>query len=132
MSHDAEEKNGSNTLIPLSDRGEISEVGSTQLPNLIMRAGDHAARRFVEFFGATIRNQNTREAYGQAIGQFCQWCEARRLEFASINPIAVAAYIENLLSKRSAPTVKQHLAAIRMLFDWMVIGHVVRVNPAWS
>ena len=30
------------------------------------------------------------------------------------------------------PTVKQHLAAIRMLFDWLVIGQVVATNPAHS
>ena len=30
------------------------------------------------------------------------------------------------------PTVKQHLAAIRMLFDWLVVGQVVAINPAHS
>ena len=30
----------------------------------------------------------------------------------------------------SKPTVKQHLAALRMLFDWLVVGHVIDVNPA--
>jgi len=30
----------------------------------------------------------------------------------------------------SKPTVKQHLAAIRMLFDWLVLGQVVPMNPA--
>ena len=42
----------------------------------------------------------------------------------------VAAYIEELQGKCSAPTVKQHLACIRMLFDWLVIGHVMASNPA--
>jgi site-specific recombinase XerC len=28
------------------------------------------------------------------------------------------------------PTVKQHLAAIRTLFDWLIIGQVLAVNPA--
>lgn len=50
----------------------------------------------------------------------------------TISPVAVAAYIESLSTKRSAPTVKQHLAAIRMLFDWLVTGHVVPINPASS
>jgi integrase/recombinase XerD len=31
---------------------------------------------------------------------------------------------------RSAPTVKQHLACIRMLFDWLVTGQIVASNPA--
>ena len=30
----------------------------------------------------------------------------------------------------SPPTVKQHLAALRMLLDWLVTGHVIDVNPA--
>jgi hypothetical protein len=34
----------------------------------------------------------------------------------------VAAYIEALGKDFEKPTVKQHLAAIRMLFDWLVIG----------
>jgi integrase/recombinase XerD len=34
--------------------------------------------------------------------------------------------------KLSPPSVKQHLAAIRMLFDWLVTGHVIYTNPAHS
>jgi integrase len=30
----------------------------------------------------------------------------------------------------SRPTAKQHLAAIRMLFDWLVVGQVLAINPA--
>ena len=43
-----------------------------------------------------------------------------------IEPVVVAAYVEKLLKDGlSKPTVKQHLAAIRMLFDWMVTGGVL-------
>jgi len=49
-----------------------------------------------------------------------------------VQPVHVAAYIELLQAKRSAPTVKQHLACIRMLFDWLVIGQVMPTNPAHS
>jgi site-specific recombinase XerD len=44
----------------------------------------------------------------------------------------ISAYVEELHSTRSAPTVKQHLAAVKMLFDWLVIGQVVSTNPASS
>jgi site-specific recombinase XerC len=44
--------------------------------------------------------------------------------------VHVAAYIEGLQATAAKPTVKQHLAAIRMLFDWLIIGHVLAVNPA--
>jgi len=40
------------------------------------------------------------------------------------------AFIEELRGEFTAATVKQHLAALRMLFDWLVTGHVLEVNPA--
>src|ERR1051326_6337434 len=46
--------------------------------------------------------------------------------------VIVSAYIEDVEATPAPPTVKQHLAAIRMLFDWFVIGQVMEVNPASS
>ena len=40
----------------------------------------------------------------------------------------MAAYIRT--HPGSAPTVKQHLAPIRVLCDWLVIHQVLPVNPA--
>ena len=51
---------------------------------------------------------------------------------SAVQPAHVAAYIELLARERSAPTAKQRLAAIRHLFDWLVIGQVVKANPAAS
>ena len=97
------------------------------------RAGDRASWRFIEFFIANIRNKNTRAAYAQAIGQFFVWSERRGIvELARVRPVVISAYIEEMQATHSPPTVKQHLAAIRMLFDWFVIGQVIEVNPASS
>ena len=91
----------------------------------------NAARRFIEFFTANIRNPNTRKAYLHAIEGFAAWCEFSGLtDLQDIEPVHVAAYIETLQLRLAAPSVKQHLAAIRMLFDWLVIGQVIAVNPA--
>lgn len=103
---------------------------SWQPPALIAAAGEQASRRFLEFFTVTIRNPNTRAAYAQACGQFFAWCEERRFELDTIEPMVVAAYIEQLGKVRAPQTVKQHLAAIRMLFDWLVTGQVLPHNPA--
>ena len=102
------------------------------VPALVAAAGKRASRRFVEFFTANIRNRNTREAYSRAINAFLAWCDAEAgLALDMIEPVVVAAYVEKLLKHGlSKPTVKQHLAAIRMLFDWMVTGGVLAVNPA--
>jgi len=46
--------------------------------------------------------------------------------------VHVAAYVEKLQKDLSRPSVKQQLAAIRMLFDYLVVGQVVPTNPASS
>ena len=102
------------------------------LPAIVQRAGPAAAERLVEFFTAQIRNPNTRAAYGTAVTRFFTWCDARGLELNQISPIAVATYIEGLQDTASAPTVKQHLAALRHLFDWLVVGQILPTNPASS
>jgi site-specific recombinase XerD len=105
--------------------------GSVVVPAVIAAAGDHAARRFLEFFAANIRNRNTRLAYYRAVCTFFAWVDRHRIgELADIEPIHVAAYVEVLQETASKPTVKQHLAAIRMLFDWLITGQVLAVNPA--
>lgn len=104
-----------------------------QFPALIARADARTRGRFLEFFTVNIRNPNTRAAYGRAAAHFLAWCEARGLaELAQVQPIHVAAYIEELQSKVAKTTVKQHLATVRMLFDWLVTGQVVPSNPAHS
>ncbi|TWT61662.1 site-specific tyrosine recombinase XerD [Rubinisphaera italica] len=105
-------------------------LSNRSIPFVVIQAGDNAARRFVEFFTATIRNRNTREAYARAVWRFFEWCEHREIALSAIEPILVACYIEELCTEASAPTVKLHLAAIRMLFDWLVTGHIVAMNPA--
>jgi site-specific recombinase XerD len=104
---------------------------SVAVPVMIASAGDHAVRRFLEFFAAQIRNKNTRMAYHRAACHFFAWVEQHQIgELADIEPIHVAAYIEGLQTTAAKPTVKLHLAAIRMLFDWLIIGQVLAVNPA--
>ncbi len=89
------------------------------------------ARRFAEFFGAHIRNANTRRAYLGAVASFSTWCETRGWhDLSRLQPLQVAAYIEELQGSLSPPSIKQHLAALRMLFDWLVLGQVLPSNPA--
>jgi len=106
-------------------------AGSGSLPKLFLRSPE-AGKRFWEFFTANIRNRNTRKAYFIAVAQFSDWCESRKLSLDRVQPVHVAAYVEHLMQDHAKPTVKQHLAAIRMLFDWLVTGQVIPVNPAHS
>lgn len=99
------------------------------LPALFALASD-GGRRFWEFFTVNIRNRNTRRAYFLAAGRFSAWCAERHLPLDQVEPVHVAAYIEQLGRQLAKPSVKQHLAALRMLFDWLVTGQVMRANPA--
>lgn len=108
----------------------LAQTSAYALPILIDQAGEVAQYRFIEFFTATIRNPNTRRAYHTAIAQFFSWAHSKGLILETINSLHIATYIESLQRHTSAPTVKQHLAAIRSLFDWLVTGQVLAMNPA--
>ena len=111
----------------------ISPTNPERIPAMVSASGEQGLRRFVEFFTVNIRNANTRKVYHRNSCQFLGWCAAQGIEeLTEIQPTDVAAYIEGLQERLSAPTVKQHLAAIRMLFDWLVTGQVVPINPATS
>jgi integrase/recombinase XerD len=117
---------------PISPPPALIRAGLETLPAIIRARGERASRRFIEFFTASIRNRNTRMAYGRAVKQFFNWCDERRLELVDIEAITVATYIEQLGSTASKPTVKQHLAAIRQLFDYLTTGGILENNPAAS
>ena len=103
------------------------------LPAIVAEAPEPTRVRFLEFFAAAIRNPNTRRAYAHAVGEFLAWCaQAGVRSMTEVQPLHVAAWIELQTRTLSAPTVKQHLAAIRHLFDWLVVGQVVPHNPAAS
>jgi site-specific recombinase XerD len=64
---------------------------------------------------------------------FLRWCEGQGItRLQNVPPVHVAAYVEHLAKEMSPPSVKQHLACIRMLFDWLVTGQVMPSNPAHS
>ena len=94
--------------------GFADELVGREAPDLVAAAGDRAAYRFLEFFTAQIRNPHTRRAYVRAVSEFCAWLGAHGVpSIAAVGSIHVAAYVEDLGHRHSAPAVKQHLAAIR-------------------
>jgi site-specific recombinase XerD len=115
---------------PMSERTLVLQKAEPfQVPAIIADVGPEATKRFFEFFTVPIRNKNTRIAYYQAIGQFVDWCQrAGFSNLEDIEPIHVAAYIEQHLG--SAATIKQHMAAIRMMFSWLTEKGILAINPA--
>jgi class 3 adenylate cyclase/site-specific recombinase XerC len=112
---------------------QLVPITTPRVPELVAAAGARAGIRFLEFFAANIRNPHTRRAYARAADEFLAWCAAAGVpSIGAVQPVHVATWIEAGTRELAAPSVKQRLAAIRHLFDWLVTGQVVPVNPAAS
>jgi site-specific recombinase XerD len=107
-----------------------SMPNNSQRDNLLSLVCSEVAETYIDFFTSTIRNRNTRAAYARACWQFFEWCAAHGLELTSVRPFHVAAWIEDFPG--SKPTVKQKLAAVRMLYDFLVVRQITPSNPAHS
>src|SRR6202453_1911828 len=110
---------------------QLAPITASYAPALIAASGPRASYRFLEFFTAKIRNRHTRRAYTRSATEFFDWLAMKGvMQLADIESIHVATYIEELSRARSPPTAKLRLAALRHLFDWMVIGQIMPTNPA--
>jgi site-specific recombinase XerC len=100
------------------------------VPALVADVGPRAAKRFANFFGSNRQRQHPRGLPARLSG-LLRRCDANGLdELAAIEPIHVGAYVKSMAGKFEKPTINQHLAAIRMLFDYLVVGQILAINPA--
>jgi site-specific recombinase XerD len=120
----------STELVPATSRKIADLNDCSGLPAIIDQGGGAARFAWDEFFQAEIRSELTRKAYTHAVRLFLGWCEARGVELVQITPGMVGQYFND--HPGSPSTKKQHLAAVRKLFDKLVIRHVVVINPAHS
>ena len=107
---------------------------SEQLPAPLFTPTPRPPQRMLEFFTAQINNPHTRRAYLNAARRFAAWCQDHRIGQLSSRcsrSTSPLSFRTCRASFRDAPaTVKQHLAALRVLFDWLVTGHILQLNPA--
>ncbi|SEB44203.1 hypothetical protein [Terriglobus roseus] len=98
---------------------------------MLFRTVSDGGRRFREFFTVDIRNPNTRRAYFKAVERSQSGVKRKGAGGSVGGDADPRRRIYSALGcTNSKPTVKQHLAAIRMLFDWLVTGHVTQTNAA--
>ncbi len=120
------------TAIIFSDGQRLLTNGDSSttnaIPSMIVACGPAAEFAFDEFFSGTIRNWLTRIAYLRAVRQFLAWAEQRGVPLTSISPGMIGSYLDQ--HSGSLPTKKQHLAALRSLFNVLVNRHVLILNPA--
>lgn len=108
----------------------IQNTSPSHIP-MLGASGEKAHTAVLEFLTAYVRNPNTRTAYANAISDFMKWSDAVDVHsFQSVRAFHVAAWVEDLTKSYAPATVKQHLAALKSLFDWLVVQQVVPHNPA--
>src|ERR1700745_4208511 len=89
---------------------------------------DKTAETFLELLGARVRNPNTRSAYRASWCSFLAFCSVRQLELENVKAYHVGSWLDQHPGSRS--TQRQHLAAVRLLFDSLMMRGVVEYNPA--
>ena len=105
-----------------------TETGEVFLASFDLIAGTSESTRaktaetFLELLGARVRNPNTRSAYQVAWRSFLAFCSARKLELGSVKAYHVGAWLDQHPGSRS--TQRQHLAAVRLLFDSLMMRGV--------
>jgi hypothetical protein len=122
-----------NSLAGTTARAELVPT-QRGLPAIIDGSGRKARDRIEHFLRAAIDNDNTRRAYGRSLGSFFVFLEdGGRERVQNIGPLDVRDYLEAAKANGlSTATLKQHMAAIRTLFDHLVTGGVLEHNPALS
>ncbi|MBC7816278.1 MAG: tyrosine-type recombinase/integrase [Planctomycetaceae bacterium] len=122
--------NDDSMVLPCDALPVPASARSAEAPAIIRNAGPAAQFAWDEFIFGEIRNPHTRAAYSHAIQRFLDWSHQRGIDLARITPRNVGEYLDS--QSLATVTKKLHLAAIRRLFDFLVMRHAVILNPAAS
>ncbi len=116
------------TVDPQSEAQEILIESTDLLPGTSESNREKTAETFLEILGARLGNPNTRSAYRVAWRSFLGFCSQRQLELEGVRAYHVGAWLDQHSGSKS--TQRQHLAAVRLLFDHLMMRGVVEYNPA--
>ncbi len=109
----------------------LSPAAGVIIPAQFANSGLAGQRAWLDFFTAQIRNPNTRQAYARAAHRLFDWLSEYGVnDVVDIEPVHIAVWLEVRMREASRPTVKQELAGIRRLFDWLTVRQVVSSSPA--
>jgi len=76
-------------LVPKAEFSIVTRANKAWMPELIAAAGPEITETYIDFFTATIRNRNTRQAYARACWQFFDWCAAHGLQLTTVRPFQI-------------------------------------------
>ena len=116
---------------PLTQHREVTEVVFTTA-DLISGSSESKRAKVSEtllnILEGRVRNSNTRKAYKTAWRSFFAFCSEYKLELERVKPYHFGLWLKRHTG--SVATLRQHLAAVRLLFDHLLEKGVVDINPA--
>jgi integrase/recombinase XerD len=116
---------------PVAEHRELKEIVFTAA-DLILGSSESnrakVAETLLNILEGRVRNSNTRKAYKAAWRSFFQFCSEYKLELHRVKPYHFGLWLKRHTG--SVATQRQHLAAVRLLFDHLLEKGVVDINPA--
>jgi integrase/recombinase XerD len=116
---------------PVAEHREVTEVVFTSA-DLISGSSESKRAKVSEtllnVLEGRVRNSNTRKAYKAAWRSFFEFCSEYKLELDRVKPYHFGLWLKRHTG--SVATQRQHLAAVRLLFDHLLEKGVVDINPA--
>ncbi len=97
-------------------------------PEVVRNAGEDACTAYIATL-ASLKSRNTRMAYERAFARFFEFCSNAGIALSELTVLDVIAYVTGVAQQDSSATAKQHLIALRKLFDYLRAADVVAVNP---
>jgi integrase/recombinase XerC len=108
-------------------RTEKNSSGEQTTPS----SSSKAPFRVPQSFALHIESPATRRIYLRHIQQFSAWCDSQGLiEFQNVKREDIERYVEVLRKQLAKPSVRQRVAAIRTLFDSLVVSNAIVTSPA--
>jgi len=91
---------------------------------------DLKATELAEEWLANYRNPNTRRAYERDSAEYLDWCESAGVAALEARRIDLNRWLSSLIAKgRTDQTIHRKLAAVRGLYEFLVIEEVLDRNP---
>lgn len=117
-------------FVQLTEYGNRRVSDTSNVPAIVASHGTQGRFAWDEYFSGKLRNSHTRNAYLRAVHQFLDWVANECVELQQVTPGMIGRYFDQHTG--SPPTKKQHMSAIRGLFNVLVLRHVIVLNPALS
>ena len=115
-------------MIEIPGIKEVVLAATELIPSSAESKRQKTRKTLLNIIEGRIQNPNTRRAYKNAWKKFFEFCSEYKLALDRLEPFHLGMFLRRHLG--GVATQRQHLSAIRLLFDELLEQGVVELNPA--